>query len=154
RAVPSERVLDSEGDLCALCQRLSVTEVVVAMDDRRRGFPIPELLECRLAGVDVTELLSFLERESGRVHIDVLNPSWIIFGQGYRRGSLRQRGSRPLDLIASVILMVVSLPAMIATVVAIKLEDGLRAPVLYRQERVGFGGGGFLPLKIRRMRGR
>ena len=56
-------------------------EVVVAMDDRRRGFPMPELLECRLAGIDVTELLTFLERETGRVRIDVLNPSWMIFGE-------------------------------------------------------------------------
>ncbi len=149
---PSKRVLDGAPGLLELCRHHDVDEIVVAVDDRRRSFPIRELLECRLAGVDVTELLTFLERESGRVHIDVLNPSWIIFGQGYRRGSLRRLSSRALDLIASLILMVVSLPAMIATVVAIKLEDGLRAPVLYRQERVGFGGRIFQLLKFRSMR--
>ena len=68
------------------------------MDDRRRGFPIRELLECRLAGVDVTELLSFLERETGRVRVDVLNPSWMIFGQGFRRDPVRLFSSRMLDL--------------------------------------------------------
>ena len=68
------------------------------MDDRRRGFPILELLECRLAGIDVTELLTFLERETGRVRIDVLNPSWMIFGEGFRRDTLRLLSSRALDL--------------------------------------------------------
>ena len=150
--VPSEGVLDGAPGLLELCRHQDVDEIVVAVDDRRRNFPIRELLECRLAGVDVTELLTFLERESGRVPIDVLNPSWIIFGQGYRRGSLRRLSARALDLIASIILMVVSFPALIATVIAIKVEDGLRAPVLYRQERVGFGGRVFQLLKFRSMR--
>jgi len=150
--VPSEGVLDGAPGLLELCRHQDVDEIVGAVDDRRRNFPIRELLECRLAGVDVTELLTFLERESGRVPIDVLNPSWIIFGQGYRRGSLRRLSARALDLIASIILLVVSFPALIATVIAIKVEDGLRAPVLYRQERVGFGGRVFQLLKFRSMR--
>ena len=124
-AVPSERLLDSAGDLCALCERLAVTEVVVAMDDRRRGFPIPELLDCRLAGVEVTELLTFLERETGRVHIDVL---------------------------ASFAVLLVALPAMMLTFLAIKIEDGWQAPALYRQARVGLGGKVFKVVKFRSMR--
>ncbi|MGP8035313.1 MAG: TIGR03013 family XrtA/PEP-CTERM system glycosyltransferase [Steroidobacteraceae bacterium] len=151
-AFASQPVFDSDGRLLELCERFDVDEVVVAVDDRRRSFPIRELLECRLAGVDVTELLTFLERESGRVRIDVLNPSWIIFGEGFRRGSLRQLTSRALDLIAGVVLLVVSLPAVVATAIAIKLEDGLRAPVLYRQERVGFSGRVFRLMKFRSMR--
>jgi sugar transferase (PEP-CTERM system associated) len=152
RVVPSERVLESAGDLCALCERLGITEVVVAMDDRRCGFPIPELLDCRLAGIDVTELLTFLERETGRVRIDVLNPSWMIFGQGFRRDPLRLFSSRALDLLASVGVLVVALPAMVLTYFAIKIEDGWQAPALYRQERVGLGGKVFKVLKFRSMR--
>jgi len=152
RAVPSERVLDSEGDLCGLCHRLGVTEVVVAMDDRRRGFPIPELLECRLAGIEVTELLTFLERETGRVRIDVLNPSWLIFGQGFKRDPVRLFSCRALDVLASCAVLGVGLPAMLLTMVAIKLEDGWRAPTLYTQARVGLGGKVFKVLKFRSMR--
>jgi len=151
RIVPSERTLEPDLNLCALCERFGITEVVVAMDDRRRGFPISELLDCRLAGVDVTELVTFLERETGRVHINVLNPSWMIFGQGFRRDPLRLFSSRSLDLFSSLAVLVVALPAMIITFLAIKLEDGWQAPALYRQARVGLGGRMFKVLKFRSM---
>jgi len=152
RSVPAERVLDAAGDVRALCERMNVTEVVVAMDDRRRGFPIRELLDCRLAGVDVVELLTFLERETGRVRVDVLNPSWMIFGQGFRRDPLRLFSARMLDLVASLAVLVVSSPVMLLTVLCIKCEDGLRAPTLYRQRRVGLGGREFNVVKFRSMR--
>jgi sugar transferase (PEP-CTERM system associated) len=152
QVVPAERVLDSAGDLCALSERLGITEVVVAMDDRRCGFPIPELLDCRLAGIDVTELLTFLERETGRVRIDVLNPSWMIFGQGFRRDPLRLFSSRALDLLASIGVLVVALPAMVLTFFAIKVEDGWQAPALYSQARVGLAGKVFNVIKFRSMR--
>jgi sugar transferase (PEP-CTERM system associated) len=151
-SVPADRVLSSSGDLRVICEEHGVTEVVVAMDDRRRGFPIRELLECRLGGVDVTELLSFLERETGRVRVDVLNPSWMIFGQGFRRDPLRLFSSRSLDVLASIAVLAVSAPFMLLTVLAIKLEDGWRAPALYRQSRVGLGGRTFSVLKFRSMR--
>jgi sugar transferase (PEP-CTERM system associated) len=150
--VPAERMLDAAGDLCRLCYRLGITEVVVAMDDRRRGFPIPELLECRLAGIEVTELPTFLERETGRVRIDVLHPSWLIFGQGFRRDPLRLFSSRALDVLASLTLLMFGLPAMLLTLLAIKLEDGWRAPALYTQARVGLGGQLFRLVKFRSMR--
>ena len=119
-----------------MCTRLDVHEVVVAMEDRRRGFPILGLLECRLAGVEVTELLTFLERETGRVRIDVLNPSWMIFGDGFRRDPLRLFSSRVLDLVASVLLVTLALPVMLLAMLAIKFEDGWRAP-RSEERRVG-----------------
>jgi sugar transferase (PEP-CTERM system associated) len=152
RTVPAERVLDSQDNVRGLCEELGVTEVVVAMDDRRRGFPIRELLDCRLAGVDVTELLTFLERETGRVRVDVLNPSWMIFGQGFRRDPVRLFSARVLDLSASLLVLGVSWPVMLLTVIAVKVEDGLRAPTLYSQRRVGLGGLEFNVLKFRSMR--
>jgi sugar transferase (PEP-CTERM system associated) len=145
-------VLDSAGDLAALCAQVNASEVVVAMDDRRLGFPIRGLLDCRLAGVEVTEVLTFLERETGRVRIDMLNPSWMIFGEGFRRDPLRLLSSRALDLAAGVGVLAVSLPIMVLTALSIKLEDGLSAPIFYAQTRVGFGGRLFRLLKFRSMR--
>lgn len=152
RAVTVDRILAPGQTLVQLCERLDVAEVVVAMDDRRCGFPIAELLQCRLAGIDVTELLTFLERETGRVRIDLLNPSWMIFGQGFRRDSLRRITSRALDLLSCLLVLGLALPVMLLTVFAIKLEEGWRAPVFYRQHRVGFGGKPFMLLKFRSMR--
>ncbi|MDB6043001.1 MAG: hypothetical protein JWM63_1552 [Gammaproteobacteria bacterium] len=151
-AVPPERVLDASTGILKLCNRHDVHEIVVAMEDRRRGFPILGLLECRLAGTEVTELLTFLERETGRVRIDVLNPSWMIFGEGFRRDPLRLFSARALDLIASLALLILSLPFMLLTILAIKFEDGWRAPIFYGQARVGLGGQPFKVLKFRSMR--
>jgi sugar transferase (PEP-CTERM system associated) len=145
-------VLHASEGILQLCTRLDIHEVVVAMEDRRRGFPILGLLECRLAGIEVTELLTFLERETGRVRIDVLNPSWMIFGEGFRRDPVRLFSSRTLDLVASLLLVILSLPIMLLTMLAIKLEDGWRAPVFYGQARVGLAGQTFTVLKFRSMR--
>jgi len=85
------------------------------------------------------------------VRIDVLNPSWMIFGEGFRRDPLRLFSARLLDLIVSLLMVAVSMPVMMLTALAIKLEDGWRAPVFYRQARVGLGGRSFDVLKFRSM---
>jgi sugar transferase (PEP-CTERM system associated) len=139
--------------LLSLCQRQRVDEIVVAMDDRRQSFPLSELLDCRLSGIDVTELVSFLERETGRVRIDVLNPSWMIFGRGFRRDQLTAFASRTLDIVVSFGVLVVSIPVMLATALAIKVESGFATPVLYRARRVGRRSREFLLFKFRSMRG-
>ena len=145
-------ILEKQASLAQVCARHDVAEVVVAMDDRRRNFPILEMLDCRLAGIEVTELLTFLERETGRVRIDVLNPSWMIFGEGFRRDPVRLFSSRALDMIASSLILMATLPLMLLTALAIKIEEGWRAPVLYAQQRVGLGGKTFNVLKFRSMR--
>jgi sugar transferase (PEP-CTERM system associated) len=151
-AVPPERLLRVPYGLPELCQRCGIDEIIVAMDDRRRAFPVQDLLECRTAGIDVTDLLTFLERETGRVRIDILDPSWLIFGDGFRHGSVRRFTSHLLDLFASLVIFILALPTMLAVAIAVKLEDGWHAPVLYRQERVGLCGRTFQLLKFRSMR--
>jgi sugar transferase (PEP-CTERM system associated) len=151
-SVPVDRLIAPRDGLLDLVQKGEIDEIVVAMDDRRRNFPLAELLDCRLAGIEITDLVTFLERETGKVHLEVLNPSWLIFGQGFRRDWLRRLSERTFDVVASVIVLGISSPVMLLTALAIKLEDGWRAPVFYSQARVGFRGRHFGVVKFRSMR--
>lgn len=138
--------------LHALCKELDIDELVVALQDRRERLPIKELLRCRLAGVNVVEFITFMERETGRIQLDLLNPSWIIFGDGFRRDGLRLFTSRALDFFASLLLLVVASPLMLAAILAIWLEDGRKSgKIFYRQQRVGYEGRIFDLIKFRSM---
>lgn len=150
--VPSSERIAAATDLSKLCIDKRVDEIVVAMDDRRRQFPMDQLLECRLDGVEIIELVTFLERETGKVRLDILNPSWMIFSDGFRQGRIHSTLERAFDIVASLILLTAALPVMMATIVAIKLSEGVNAPVFYRQVRVGQYGRAFKLLKFRSMR--
>jgi sugar transferase (PEP-CTERM system associated) len=150
--VAEERLVRVNGSLAEYARHNSVEEIVVAMDDRRRSFPLKELLECRLEGIVISEQVTFLERETGKVHLELLTPSWIIFGGGFRRNGMRVHSERIFDLAASSGLLLLAAPLMLLTTLAIKIEDGLSAPVFYGQDRVGFGGRIFRVLKFRSMR--
>jgi len=126
-------------------------EIVVAMDDRRGNLPVRDLLDARLKGIDVVDLVQFLERETGKIHVELVNPSWLIFSPGFRRSRLRQFAKRLVDLGVSGSLFLVAWPIMLLVVLAIKIEDGFSAPIIYRQQRVGQGGECFDVLKFRSM---
>ncbi len=146
-----EKLLLQTGSLLELCRRLEVNEIVVAMDDRRGNLPVQELLACRMSNIRITELEDFLERETGKLRLDVLTASWMIFGSGFCCTAVRKITARGFDVIASLLLLMLTWPLMLVTVLAIKWEDGIRAPVLYRQIRVGLGGRNFGMLKFRSM---
>jgi sugar transferase (PEP-CTERM system associated) len=126
--------------------------VVVAVDDRRNGLPIQELLDCKLRGTAVTDALSFFERETGRVNVDHLYPSWMIFSDGFIRNRIQALTQRGFDLIASTALLLITWPVMLVTAALIWIEDRGRHPILYRQTRVGYEGRAFEVLKFRSMR--
>ncbi len=138
--------------LLQVASDLQADEIVVAMDDRRREFPVSELLGCRLAGFEIIDLVSFLERETGRVRLDVLNPSWIIFSDGFTRDLFRLASKRVFDVVTAMLLLAVTWPVMLVTAVAIQLEDGIGSPLFYRQKRVGLDERCFDVLKFRSMR--
>jgi len=152
RVVPADRLVTGHRSLSAVAHALEVDEIVMAMDDRRQQFPLKELLDCRLKGIDVVELASFLERETGKVYLDILIPSWMIFGDGFRRDFIRRYSERAFDVVASLVLLMLTLPVMLLTMLAIKLEEGIRAPLLYGQPRVGCAGKVFRVMKFRSMR--
>jgi len=147
-----ERLVRHDQDLLSYCQEHRIDEIVVAMDDRRRRFPMDQLLECRLEGVEINELVTFLERETGKVRLDILNPSWMIFAEGFRQGRAHGIFERLFDVVASFAMLAATAPVMLLTAAAIKLSDGWRAPIFYRQIRVGQYGKPFKLLKFRSMR--
>ena len=126
-------------------------EIVIAMDDRRGNLPVRELLDARLAGIDVIDLLEFLERETDKIRVDLVSPGWLIFSPGFRRSHIKEVAKRVLDVVVCVSLLVVSWPIMLLVGLAIKIEDGLSAPVFYKQFRVGQNNRNFNVLKFRSM---
>jgi sugar transferase (PEP-CTERM system associated) len=152
RVVPDASKLSGDTELRKLCELHRVDEIVVAMDDRRRQFPMDQLLECRLEGLEITDLVSFLERETGKVRLDVLNPSWMIFSDGFRQGLIHAWFERAFDVVASLALLILTLPVMLLTAAAIRIEDGRKASLFYGQTRVGQYGRPFKLLKFRSMR--
>lgn len=135
--------------LPALAREQGVEEIVVAIDERRGGMPIQALLECKLAGIAVTDYSTFWERETGRVDLDSLHPSWLIFSDGFVGGWVQAVGKRVFDVLASVLLLVITFPVILVAAIAIRIESA--GPVFYRQERVGLNGKPFMLLKFRSM---
>ena len=151
--IPLPHVLPMEPgeSLLSVVQKHGIDEIVIAVRDRRGGgFPVQQLLECRLKGVKVTELASFFEREHRQMLLESLNPSWMVLGDGFRQSLARQIVKRAFDLAASLALLVIAAPVMLLTAVCISLEGGL--PILYRQARVGEGGRTFTLYKFRSMK--
>jgi len=139
---------------CSLKDRavqLRVTEIVVALSERRGGsMPLRELLDCKVAGVKVSDLSTYFEKMLGQIRIDQLHAGWLIFGTGFAQGAYRDMAKRVFDLVSSCVLLVLAAPVMAVAAACIALES--RGGVVYRQERVGQNGDTFEVLKFRSMR--
>ena len=144
-------LLIRDKSLSWLATELEADEIVIAMDDQRGNLPIRELLDAKLKGVCVIDLMEFLERESGKIRIDLVKPGWLIFSPGFRTSRFRRFNKRLLDLVLGTMTLLATWPIMLAIAIAIKFEDGIRAPVLYRQKRVGSQGENFDVIKFRSM---
>lgn len=149
--VPAPLILPKEGSLLETVRKHNVEELVVALQNRRGGaLPVQELLDCKLNGIRVTDSAAFFEREACQIRVDSLLPSWLVFGTGFDQGAARLFSKRAFDLVASIILAVVTLPVTLATALIIYIED--RGPIFYGQERVGQNGKIYRVLKFRSMR--
>jgi len=149
--VDEDLVLPYEQPLMEIVRGAGVDEVVVALQERRGRIPSEDLLVCRMEGVVISDFWTFIERQKGQVELDALNPSWMIFSEGFSSRSGMQRvAKRAFDIVASTLLLLFSLPVTLVAALAVYLQD--RGPVFYRQERVGLYGNTFFLFKFRSMR--
>lgn len=131
--------------------RLGASEVVLALEERRNALPLSDLLRIKTTGVHVNDLSSFLERETGRVDLDSVNPSWFIFSDGFSAGRrLSSFAKRLFDISASFLLLLLTLPIILIAAIIVRLES--KGPAFFRQKRVGLYGEEFEIIKLRSMR--
>jgi len=150
--LPANRVttLPPDSTLLEIAEATGAEEIVVAVRDRRGTLPVKELLECKLRGIEITDISAFFEREQQKIQLDSLNASWLIFGSGFRRHWFGNAVKRGFDILFSTILLIASSPVMLATALAIRLEGP--GPILYWQTRVGRSNEPFEICKFRSMR--
>ena len=150
--VDENRQIVKDQSLVSIANRLAVDEIVIAVDDRRKKLPTDELLQCKVDGIQVLDLLTFFEKELSIINIELLYPSWMLFSAGFRRKLLSVYLKRMFDISVSLVILVVAGPFMLLVSIASLIESMGRDPILYSQVRVGKNGKPFRVHKFRSMR--
>ncbi len=151
RVIPEAINRDAIYNLADFVVKMGASEVVLALEERRNAIPLDDLLRIKTTGVHVNEISSFLERETGRVDLDSVNPSWLIFSDGFSSGRrLSGIAKRLFDVVASSALLLLTAPVIFLFAILVKLES--KGPAFYRQIRVGLFGQPYTVLKLRSMR--
>jgi sugar transferase (PEP-CTERM system associated) len=133
-----------------LCRQEGVSRVVVALRERRGKVPVDRLLDVRMDGVQVEEREAMYERLTGKLAVESMRPSYLIFGQGFAKNRLTMVSKRLLDVFAAATGLILSLPLALLTAALVKLTS--RGPVFFCQERTGQDGVPFKLIKFRTMR--
>ncbi|MAZ66018.1 MAG: sugar transferase [Kangiellaceae bacterium] len=156
KGILDEKMVDlGEQSLLSFAKQHQIDEIVIANDERRGRLPVDDLFECKLYGITVVDLLSFIERETGQIAVNLINPSWIIFSEGFLSSNyLRVSLDYVFNAVLGLCVFLVTWPIMLITALIIYLEDGREtgASVFYKQKRVGLDGEPFYILKFRSMR--
>jgi len=142
-------IIGTPADIPRLIARHQIDRIIVGLADRRGKLPVEELLRAKMAGIRVEDATTTYERVTGKILIDDLRPSWLIFSDGFRVSRIVRWMKRTIDLVFSLVLAVLAFPFMVLTALAIAIETG--RPVLYCQERVGENGRTFTLCKFRSM---
>lgn len=136
-------------NLGTIMNERTIDKVVVAIEERRTGFPIKQLLQCRVDGIEVIEGTSFYEMLTGKLIVEKINPSWLIFSEGFRKSWLRKVIKRTGDLVLSIVMLVLLAPVLITVAVLIRMDS--KGPVFFSQERAGENRKPYMVHKFRSM---
>ncbi|CCK80496.1 TIGR03013 family XrtA/PEP-CTERM system glycosyltransferase [Desulfobacula toluolica] len=137
------------GNLYRIASEMGINKVVVALKEKRTSFPIDELIKCRTSGIKVIEGSTFYEMLTGKVLVTQINPSWLIFSDGFRKSKLKIILKRIEDIILSLILLIFFSPLLVLAAILIKLDS--KGPVFFSQDRVGLDKKEYMMHKFRSM---
>lgn len=150
QSIVNPGVIGCFGDIANIVKGEKIERIIIALPDRRARLPMRALLDCKLRGVTVEEGETFEERMTGKIPIDNLKPSWMVFSDGFKSLRTRKIMKRIFDLAISMAGLVVCAPVMLITAALIKLDS--RGPVIFKQPRVGEHGREFNIYKFRSMK--
>jgi len=151
--IQRETRIKLESSLVDYALEHDIDEIVVANDERRNNLPVDELFACKIRGIEITEILDFIERETGQIAVNLIYPSWVIYSNGFASNNhLRNTLDWIFNAAMAVFLLLITWPVMLITILCIKITEGFNVPVFYRQERVGLDGEPFSIVKFRSMR--
>ncbi|MCU4675534.1 TIGR03013 family PEP-CTERM/XrtA system glycosyltransferase [Catenovulum sp. 2E275] len=146
--------LDVKQDLESFVIENDIQEIIIACDERRNALPLEALFNFKIRGVEITDILDFIERETGQVAVNLIYPSWVIYSNGFNTTNhLRDSLDYLFNAFLGFVIFCITWPLMLITAILIFLEDGRRtgASVFYKQERVGLDGRIFKIIKFRSM---
>ena len=130
-----------------------IDEIVVANDERRSNLPVDDLFACKIRGIEIIDILDFIERETGQIAVNLIYPSWVIYSNGFASNNyLRNTLDWFFNAVMALFLFSITWPIMLITMLFMKITEGLHAPIFYKQERVGLDGKPFNIIKFRSMR--
>jgi sugar transferase (PEP-CTERM system associated) len=142
-------IIGAVGEVQSIVHDRRIDSIILSLKERRGNMPVSELLHLKFGGVEVEDAHSFIEKVTGRIHLEHLSPSWLILSDGFRKSQFLYAVKRSFDIVIALVSFVLTLPLMILVAIAIWLESG--GPVLFQQERTGFKGRTFKIMKFRSM---
>jgi sugar transferase (PEP-CTERM system associated) len=147
--ISSDSALINDDGLLDTVREKKANKIVVSLSERRGVFPLEEVLKCKLSGVEVVDAPSFYEEMTGKLLVDEITPSWLIFSDGFRITPLKRFFKRILDICIASFGLIISLPFIFIATLLIKIESS--GPVFFKQLRVGEGEKDFILYKFRTM---
>ena len=150
--IVKSKLINSNKPLLSIVREIEVDEIVVATSDISIEISVDELVNCKLSGIGVVDILSFFEREAGQIRVDILEPTWLVTSEGFRQSNIQNSIKKIFDITVSLVILIIAAPFLILTAIAIWLEGGGKAPIFYSQQRVGKQGTLFKVYKFRSMR--
>jgi sugar transferase (PEP-CTERM system associated) len=142
-------IIGAVGEVETIVNDRRIDSIILSLKERRGNMPVSELLHLKFGGVEVEDAHSFIEKVTGRIHLEQISPSWLILSDGFRKSQFLYAVKRAFDVVIALIAFVLALPLMVLVAIAIWMETG--SPVLFRQERTGFKGRSFKIMKFRSM---